>query len=728
MNRLAYINALKEALFIRLNMQPQSAPLPVNQEELKAIIDSIAKIAFETLSLDWFNSQQTMPNPFTEFTSTNDRIDYIVTKAPQHEIIQRIEEFVQDNMKLVTTACRSGFPFLKLETSKQEATIRNYLSQSENSVVKTYIETLCSNHVNDLDIEQSCTEQLKNILSDVLPEELERAFSSLAVDQTNQGRFCFLWLLKMITGSSFEISKDFSTIEQILLHFFLNPTASVSNPKAFISIFNTLFNRLSHNIFNTDFYLHFLRFALSQLKTFSIDEWPAKSDLLLELLINVGREECITIADCLASQNVPLTAQVGSHLVIVLNAVTLKEAIPHYYALLRLIPNLTPQIASLIFKRPFLSFRNDQVVIDTDIEQSQFGIAVNALKYAFVHQSVVAMQYQSLIIGEYLIEEEIPYLIAFDMETEKMAWGIPLIFEFLKNPTINPATKESTQHAYKIQRIENGKSISITFANSDEVFLISPETGTLLSTFELEDVSDFDQTEFHITSDRYGYKFIAEENVFKVIGGQLTLKENQSESDNYTQLQFLTSFEIPTSTQHFLPFFKHCGLKLGNALTIIGPTGHQKVIPDCSDQYGKDNYLYLIENDPYLWHCQLKIKTLVASEEVFLDFKSITIEKRAFIQEICTNGTAILFSTSGLKHCPIFVDLTTETVTYSSNSIRSSDRYFVNNKTGDIWTWNLNTKKINKTSVHGTIEMGTLPNKSTNLIFVDCDDRLYFTD
>lgn len=320
-----------------------------------------------------------------------------------------------------------------------------------------------------------------------------------------------------------------------------------------------------------------------------------------------------------------------------------------------------------------------------------------------------------------------PHLLAYDMNTEKMVWGIPLTPLSLEDPSLNTNATPMTfgiprmgPAGYSLKRV--GELLSLQFAGEKTLLFIHPETGEFDSSLELPEASTDRYNCLHISPKGFGYQMVHKDRDRILIGGRIIDKRWNS------------SFEAKTPGGLFRPFSTHCGFQqdFEDRLVLFGPTGDQITIEDCMTAEAQDDKLYSIEKDPVdKDKCLLKVRTLKGDSEVVSGVeKSIPLNlKNASFGKICQNGQLVLFSGRFSDTSPIFVDLHRQEVTYSQHKFPSYAKHVINPDLGELWTWDQISHKIWKISSTSITLMGSMESgRGTTLLHADKADRLYFVD
>src|SRR5207237_25302 len=107
--------------------------------------------------------------------------------------------------------------------------------------------------------------------------------------------------------------------------------------------------------------------------------------------------------------------------------------------------------------------------------------------------------------------------------------------------------------------------------------------------------------------------------------------------------------------------------------------------------------------------------------------KKITLGVRTvFFGELCQNGRQlILFSKNDSGMFPIFIDLNDDSVTYSTHTFSPTAKWVISSS-GELWTWDPQTKEIWSVSSTEATLRGTMNgNEEVSLVYVDSSGHLY---
>lgn len=681
MNHLNYVNLVEETL---LKQWENSSIFQTSRDDLTVGVALLTKIAVE--AIDETSTKE----------SESDDAGISSDIEPVREIADKIKEYVEHKASRFKSACRTGFPFSLLESSLAEAALKRSIENYE-SILPCFM-LLEDNRLEEKELNYRFGPLFQNFRIDKISDacySLARIY--VERDDYTAGHH-LLWFIKQATGSDYEIpdlsSFNDETVAEVLSRF-MKGTGSHINTINLMEIFlyrkyrvETLFyrkflDRESHSIF--------INFAIDRLQNIPVEQWPNKTIILTEILETESAANRMTIAKILISSEDFKTAEIGKHLLAALEADSLKSAVLHLYALEKLLPHFNDTHAEKLFNYPFIKFCKDASLFDDDpecVKRLQF----NRMKKVFVHGS--------LMIGVY--EDAAPYLLAFDMNTEKIVWGNRL------------KAKD-----YHLQRI--GRFISLRSADKETVHFFRLDTGEVECIVKLPfDFKDsFDS--LHISTEGFVYQMINKGQDRFLIGGKIIDKE------------WNPTFELRTPMGIFHPLSGHCGFRLFESqLVLFGPTGDSITLRNCMAAEAQGDKLYSVEKDiDNEGRCLLRIRTLKTGKEVVSGVeKTVSFyAKNASFGNFCKNGLLILFSGYYSKSSPIFIDLNSDEVTYSEYVFSSEIKPVVNNDTGEFWTWDPVSGKIHKVSSTAVTEMGTVEYDPSMIpVYSDKKGFLYFVD
>ncbi len=528
----------------------------------------------------------------------------------------------------------------------------------------------------------------------------------------NKAGYDLLWLIKEAAGCVYDIPENDSfnheTVTKILSKFIgclmANENELLEDAPIFLeilyhpsSIGEFLFERLLDSFSNT----LFINFTLRQLKNIPMDQWPDKTRIIRLLLED---KDCkLTVARALAASNDPTTSEIGNHLLDAFTANSFNEAIPHFEALEKLVPCFQEMFFEQVFGRHFIKFSKK------DIEDPEFTTRLNfnEMRKVFVQDSLMIGVYETnMVFGHKRVA---PHLLAFDMNTQKMVWGMALTS---KKGTFLDMNERPN---YILNRV--GEYISLQFLGQKTMHIIHPKTGEFHFSLDLPIASKEDHDSVHISPQGFAYQYVER----KLMGGKIVDKTWKS------------SFESKSSPGSFRPLSTHCAFQpvfSTHKFVLFGPTGDQVILENCLEAIAQDDKLYAIEKDPTNKDkCLLTVRTLKTDSEVVSKVeKTISLNvNKAFFGALCKNGQMILFAGNTYNTAPFFVDLVTQEVNYIKQKFPDYSERIFNSDTAELWTWDVESEKIWKVSSTEIKLMGSLKGRSgMTLLHVDNKDHLFF--
>ena len=719
-NDTNYSVLVKATLIEKWNQYIQ--PLRINEDDLTAGIALFTKIAVE--AIDKGGSVKESESP-----SISVRREVSLETASLDATVDKIKAFVEDKAYVFRRACQTGFPFSLLETSPTEIALKHALEHYDS--ILSHFMMLEGSWMTESELDERFGGPFQRLQASEIAEacfDMKRAYVR---DKDNKAGYYLLWLIKQSTGCVYEIpeksSFNHTTVAKVLSKFFAG-SGSLRNAANFVEILHSRSSRLDQFLYQE--FLDpkscsiFLNFADGQLVEIPMDKWPSKAGIITDLLETVTLERKLAIARALASSKDPTTSEVGNHLLAALTARSLREAVPHFNALTELLPNFNYKHVEIIFGRPFVEFCHDRSIYKKDPEFTK-RLHFNDMRKVFVHGSLMMGVYNTRTT--YGGKGVPPHLLAYDMNTEKMVWGIPLTPISLEDPSLNTSATLKTfgiprmgPPGYSLKRV--GELLSLQFVGEKKLHFIHAETGEYDSTLDLPEASTDEYDRLHVSPKGFAYQMISRDQDRILIGGRIIDKRWNS------------SFEAKTPIGMFRPFSTHCGFQqdFEDRLVLFGPTGDQVTIEGCMTAKAQDDKLYSIEKDPVdKDKCLLKVRTLKGDSEVVSGIeKSISLNvKEVSFGKICQSGQVILFAGRFSDTSPVFVNLNSQEVTYSPHKFPSDAGHVVNADSGELWTWDQISHKIWKVSSANITLMGSMESsRDTTLLHADKADRLYFVD
>jgi hypothetical protein len=292
----------------------------------------------------------------------------------------------------------------------------------------------------------------------------------------------------------------------------------------------------------------------------------------------------------------------------------------------------------------------------------------------------------------------LPHLLAFDIETQRMVWGIKL--------------EKPIAHYYNPQKY--GEHMTLQFEDSNEVSFIHAITGEITATVSLPYKVE-DGRDFHLSPEGFCYQLVGLHDNRRIVSGRIV---------NWTwQPTFESAIEsgaLTVLSTHAAIYDKY----IKKQLILFGPTGASVVFERCLSFHGKGDKLYVVQRGPEK-ECILSVITLindggVISEEV----KTVHfVSSRPSFLGVSENGICILLERNGN---PIFVNPLTSQVVKSVHQIVSYAQYIVNGETGDLWSWDTLSSELYKINGDQIIPMGKIKaGESTRFIHITSNGRLF---
>lgn len=469
------------------------------------------------------------------------------------------------------------------------------------------------------------------------------------------------------------------------------------------------------------------RFLFIRLKDEPIDTSPIKVIAIRELIETLPLEDKLTVATVAAASKDLTTVRIGELLLAALTSLSLKEALPHLDALAEMSLRFEHNPFRINFGCAFVKFYSDQ--IHENLSSCVKELNFKNSKTVFVFGSVMVGIYDP---GTCTKDKPFPpHLLAYDMITEKIIWGIPLTSTPPDDPSLyfkgssmlfNGShsilfREEKKTVDYKVNKV--GEFLSVSFENEKNVRIINPKTGELEFTFQLPEKAKIDPFH-HISQEGFVYQIKSESS-----GEGRTLTAGTIAAKEWHPL-----FKITTPLDgKFISLSTHCGFIGTNFtdLALFGPTGEHVIIQNCMSAKAFGNKLYTIERDcEQKDYCLLAIRTLKIEGGVVSDAekKIIIYNKKAFVAGICETGEVILISGSD---SPIFVDLNSKKVTYSEQKLSAYSTYAIDTQSGEFWGWGRELgDHIWKITAAGATLMGSMSyHRGINFLYAK-EGKLYF--
>lgn len=673
--------------------QDSTPPIDCSNKDVIIATELLTEIALGTMVSKGENMSQ-----LTSFHPTYGTINPGMTT-------DKIIDFVKEKAFTFTQIIDSGFPFSQIESSIAKTALIKTLNSSgsilSNFLTLDALETMS---------EDELTHRFEAAFTSISKEEVSSASFTLASrylsQRNNHAGFYLLWLIKHTCGCSYIIPPKESftdwTVKEVLSQFFLDPSSTMKDPVKCVHIMHT--DRICFNFLDDKAIISFLNYLLKLLKNIPFDQWNEKVQLI-HFLIIAQKNNRSFIAYALTQSEDKVTSEIGTHLLLLVQAGSLTEAIAPYYALKRHIPYFDWYRVAEMTGFPLVDFYHG--MDDPDLTFAK-RLNFNGMEKVFIHHSMMISLY-------YFPDGTIPpYLLAYDMNTEKLVWGVPINQNARLNETAeiySPLCRPIYKVNFQIQQYSD--YIILQFNDETRLHFIDASTGVIASTIDLPAPRGL-YGKLHISPDRSYFYFDREKDLItgaRIVNGK-----------------WVSTFEVKDARGQFLGLSTYCGLLHKKTLTLFGPSGTQTRIEHCRDAKAVDDKLYTIEKDPHHKEsCYLTIRKLDNSQGIISAIqKRIRIEtKKVTIGEVCKGQQCVLFSETS----PIFVDLNTGGVIYSPYRSLISSQQIIDVETAEVWTWNLSSEKIWKISSTDIKPIGKLTRlQHRKLLHIDQNHRLYFAD
>jgi len=654
-------------------------------------------------------------------------------KFPQSDALVRITEkikiFSEKYAYDFWRAYNGGFPFSMLDPTTSKKALKKAL-RSNNSIIVHLFKQDHSDWLTEGELDLKFGEAFKRFHPGEIREacsDLKRAYTS---NHDDEAGYYLLWLIKRFAECDFEIPPKStfgpSTVKSVLTQLILSQPTSSRFPNRLLDILyfrsSRLETALHQSLLKPTCQGIFLQYTVNQLQAIPMSAWPNKGNLIVELLTTVAAQTKAVIAQDLQSSADAETSKVGGHILNALHAISIKAAIPHYYALTELLDNFTGTDIELVFRSPFPTFR-EHSHFRKDPEFTR-RLQFNGMRKVFISGNLMIGVYNTLIsFGGSRVP---PHLLAYNMKTEKMEWGVPLTPAPFKEAALDSNQTPMTfglsrmkPASYELSHV--GEEIALRFTGQQKVYLLDASSGELKKSIELPYPKRDSSEYLYINPNGFAYQVAQLKRNRKLIGGKLF------------QTKFIPSFEVETPSGLFLRLSTHVGFlkTFQKKLVLFKPTGKFVVI-DCLSARAYGNKLYTIESNSSVTNtCQLTIRTMIADHRVVSDPEKRIILKtmEASINCLADNEEMILFSENSSSRSPIFLNLLSEEIVYCKHKAQCYATYVTNDVTGELWTWDQISKKIWKITSKETVLAGTLESgRGTTLLHADSSGHLYFTD
>ena len=614
----------------------------------------------------------------------------IAAKEPTDDpVVEKIKTIVENKAPFFKEACETGFPFSRVDPEAGKISLKTRMKRMLDSIVAPFLlQGLSSKVLTEEELNVRFGEAFNGIDSREIAHACYNLREQMKTD--SKAGYYLLWMIKWSTGAAFEIPPPEECIAERVrqvLSDFVGRRGFLKKPHLFVQIL--IFSRfrpqkpLFSKALNNEQWQTFLEFAAECLQKTPMHEWPAKKMVIADFLETIDARSRPIVAEQLASSPDEETARIGLHVLDAFRAVQMRDAIVHYYALEKLLPEMSTSHFKEIFGTLF-----DTLCYD-DRDDPSF---VRRLK--FDHKNVFF--FENMLIGVQGTGRKIPHLLAFDKDTEKMIWGMKL---------------EKTTPPFFPWRF--GEYLVLQLQKSNEFCFIHAKTGEITARVSLP--GQFRPWEdLHLSPEGFCYIRVGDSSDKKLVGGKIVDGSWQPIFERKIQMGALRPLSTHASIYE----------QIEEQLTLFASTGASTVFHHCLSFYAKGDKLYLVQRGPNK-ECILSVRTLLNDDRVVSE-EVQTVQVAAFepyIKEVCENGLCVLL---GRDDHPIFVNLLTSQVVKSPHKIVVYAKCIMNEKTGDLWSWDCLSKKLFKINGDRIDLMGQIHgDETTKLIHIDSNERLF---
>lgn len=267
------------------------------------------------------------------------------------EIVDKVKEFTENQFENFRLACQSGFPFSLLDNAITKKALKKFLKR-DNSILGDIIRNYP--WISEKELDKRYEIALKNF-----KEKIVKACIALDKQRSEgdyKADYYLLWLIKEATGIEFDFvipKKEFLIVSQIISSYLSECKCNKKVTELLDFLFFKTKDEISNSSLCENFSSEFFNVILQQLQNRTFSDWPNKLNCIEELLKRLKPEE---ITKALLSSEDPILLTIGNHLQAVYKAKALKDTIPHFYALMDLLPNFTSVEVTNIFHLPFDDF------------------------------------------------------------------------------------------------------------------------------------------------------------------------------------------------------------------------------------------------------------------------------------------------------------------------------------------------------------------------------------
>jgi hypothetical protein len=412
-------------------------PLLMESEDLNAGIKLLTQIALKSITKEAQVKESEPPQ------SSHHKVSIEVDSMQQ--IDDKIKKFVTEKKFAFRVACETGFPFAHLKGHGTKATLKHALEHFYDSILAHFLTLKNDVWMNEKELDDRFGDAFFSLNNEAIGEACCTLLRAYLKNDDNRAGYYILWLIKKVSGISYEIPsrKSFkkSTLAEVLSKFLERESITIMYPINFVEIVNFQSRPnpvLCRQILDKNALSNFMNIVTQVLSDVPIDRWSDNARIITNLLESSTPESRVGIAKLLVSNPDQKTSEVGNHLLSALNATSYTEAIPHLNILSGQLSIFDEYRIPKIFHVPFMKLHSDRIRTHPSFVRR---LGFNVIKKVFV--------YSSLIIGPYRAGNETntpDSLLAFDMNTEKLVWGIPLNYTSLTDPSENTHESKKTSN------------------------------------------------------------------------------------------------------------------------------------------------------------------------------------------------------------------------------------------------------------------------------------------
>lgn len=450
----------------------------------------------------------------------------------------------------------------------------------------------------------------------------------------------------------------------------------------------------SHLLLGEAYFKTFFDFVTSAILVIPLKEWEDQGESFFQCLRMLDDEGKKKFLQPLLKASDPVWRQIAESFLEGLDSKkSLRQCAPYFHRIKELLPcaNDLGFIES-IFHRPFPTFEERHVV------ERNYPACVKRLNFDGSRDVVI---FENLMIGVIKDGSQgLIHLIAFDMNTSKLVWGVPIRKEnrWMELQPLCPF------------------GIPIINEKSKLLMFLDPKTGEksleLTLPEAIEPRGDYQPgSDLHILPSGFLYYSSHTVDGWFLFGGQVA------------EGKFSNKFKLDRPGGICLPLGENLSFQnFDSTCTIVAPNGKPKVVPYAELHLFKNNLYATAKNEIFvLAHKNEPEFEIVGQKSIF---KFPTEHHEGFnikILQICENGVA--FCKFAGRHA--FVDLERGTHAFLEG-LPSNCASFVDREKGSVWSWNERDKQVKKHTMEGTKPLGLMDAaRGVSLLHVDKSDRLY---